>query len=252
MSGTFVTNIPTAPVKNDAQPKGGISAIAMCGAPKLSYTENELFAKFPDGVATDTLAADDSGRVPTTAVRSYVESLESRGILPKRPTQDVAGDIESEMTMLTNNDTAVYARLQDEYCWYEQRYKYALRKFFELATSRQTGDNRAAREMLNDTKMLNRRLNSVLEVMNFMAIDRVRYVNFNKDDINTRNRSIQDSLSKMKNDYGYLTKTNVVVQTQKEMVRYTQEKNNHSANQMALWLALNALALTTIFFVYRN
>jgi hypothetical protein len=35
-------------------------------------------------------------------------------------------------------------------------------------------------------------------------------------------------------------------------VRYTQEKNNYTSNQIALWGALNVVALGVIFYVYRN
>jgi ABC-type transport system involved in Fe-S cluster assembly fused permease/ATPase subunit len=52
--------------------------------------------------------------------------------------------------------------------------------------------------------------------------------------------------------FGRLKDDNAVVTTQREMVRYTQEKNAYTSNQIAVWTALNVLTLGAIVFVYRN
>jgi ABC-type transport system involved in Fe-S cluster assembly fused permease/ATPase subunit len=59
-------------------------------------------------------------------------------------------------------------------------------------------------------------------------------------------------MSKLKATYEMLNSTDAVVTTQREMVRYTEEKNNYTTNQITVWTALNVLALGTIFYVYRN
>ena len=45
---------------------------------------------------------------------------------------------------------------------------------------------------------------------------------------------------------------NVILNTQREMVRFTEEKTAYTSNQIAVWIALNAVALGAIFYVYRN
>jgi predicted oxidoreductase (fatty acid repression mutant protein) len=52
--------------------------------------------------------------------------------------------------------------------------------------------------------------------------------------------------------YKNLNKDNAIVTTQREMVRYTEEKNAYTANQIAVWTALNVVTLGAILFVYRN
>ena len=106
--------------------------------------------------------------------------------------------------------------------------------------------------MLNNTKLLNIRVNSVLEVMNHLAQARAPVTNENKNMINQYNQSILDKLKKAQNMYDLLKRDNAMILTQREMVRYTAEKNNYTLNQIAVWTALNVIALGTIFYVYRN
>jgi hypothetical protein len=48
-----------------------------------------------------------------------------------------------------------------------------------------------------------------------------------------------------------LNNDNAIIMTQKESVRYTQEKNNFNSNQIAMWTALNVVALAGIYYVYK-
>lgn len=226
----------------------------VCPEPKPSYSDAELLTMFAGGVGTDSLTPDArSGRILAGSVQAHVSALEAAGVLKSRPTKPVgATDRETDMRKLVDNDAELYNRLQEEYCFYEQRYKYALRRFLELATSRNPSDNSAAQTMLKHTKTLNLRLNSVLEVMNYLAATRVPVINDNKSDINKRNKDINDKMARLRANYAMLSKDNAVITTQKEMVRYTEEKNNYTANQIALWGALNVVALGVIFYVYRN
>jgi hypothetical protein len=155
------------------------------------------------------------------------------------------------MRKLVDDDAALYGNLQKEYCYYEQRYKYAFKQFLKLATSRNPTDNRAAQVMIENAKRLNIRLNSVLEVMNYMAAARVPIVDSNKTDINVRNEEINTKLARLRGGYDMLNRDNAAILAQKEMVRYTEEKNNYNRNQIAVWAAANIVALGVIFYVYR-
>ena len=208
---------------------------------------------FNGGVSSDTLVPDaTTGRVTVSALQAHVSALTAAGVLKPRPTQTVGRDKETDMMKLVTNDSEVYNRLRTEYCYYEQRYKYAFKRFLTLATSRDVADNRAAETQLRNTKLLNIRLNSVLEVMNYLAAARVPTVDSNKTDINRTNAEINEKLTRLRTNYDMLQKENAVILTQKEMVRYTEEKNNYTANQIAAWAAANVVAIGVIFYVYRN
>ncbi len=232
-------------------PMAGNSTV--CDAGKSYYEDVDLMTKFADGVSSDALVPDSTtGRISAAAIGAHVRNLRAAGILKARPVKPVGTDMQTDMTIQVANDTTLYNKLRDEYCFYEQRYKYALKTFLSKATSRIAADNAGAQFMLQRAKLLNIRVNSVLEVMNYLAQERVDVVNENKDEINRRNKDINTRLDRMRAGYAMLSKDTVMVDTQKEMVRYTEEKNNYTSNQIAMWAGMNVLALAVIFYVYRN
>ena len=232
-------------------PKQGMSMV--CADPPGYYSDADLMKVFDHGVASDVLVPDSStGRVPVAQLQAHVQGLESAGVIKKRPTQQVGPAAETDYDKLMEQDAKFYQEMNKEYCFYEQRYRYALRLFLERATSRNTNDNTAAQAMLANTKLLNIRVNSVLEVMNYLAQTRVSLTNANKDNINKYNKLINDRYAKASKTFELLKQDNAIVLTQREMVRYTEEKNNYTMNQIGVWAALNIVALGTIFYVYRS
>jgi hypothetical protein len=229
------------------------ASLAVCSPPNNYYNDADLMRVFSRGVANENLTPDPvSGRIPVSMLATHVQKLVSSGVIPRRPTQNLASTQETDMDKLVQVDTEFFERLQREYCHYEQRYRYALKAFLLKATSRVSADNALAQSLLAKTKILNLRLNSVLEVMNYLAQSRVTEVNSNKEAINNYNRNINNKLQQLKASYDYLNKENVIVNTQRESVRYTEEKNNYTSSQVGIWAALNVVALATIFYVYRN
>jgi hypothetical protein len=113
-------------------------------------------------------------------------------------------------------------------------------------------DNGEAQRLLRDAKTLNIRLNSVLEVMNYLTQERVSHVNSVTTTANRANTNINEKLTRLQKTYAMLSSDNAIVMTQKESVRYTEEKNAHNSNQIGLWTALNVVALATIFYVYKS
>lgn len=224
------------------------SAPNICPAPPDYYTDAELMKKMEGGVASDTLIPDEaSGRVSAALLASHVQSLQG-SVLKPRP---MRGD-ETDTDALKAQDAELHAKLQQEYCYYEQRYRYALKNFLYKATSRNANDNPETQRLLKDTKTLNIRLNSVLEVMNYLTQQRVELVNSNNSYANRANTSINSKMEKLRNTYNLLNQDNAIIMTQKESVRYTEEKNNYNSNQIALWSALNVVALASIYLVYKS
>jgi len=235
---TYLSNMPQKATK-------------VCDPPADRYSDTDLMTLFPQGLATDTLAPDaTTGRIPAAQLQARLRTLEQTGILKPRPT--IALTDETNMDALVTEDARVYQAAQDEYCYYEQRYRYALKQFLTLATSRSTADNTSAQAMIVNAKMLNLRVNCILELMNYMAQRRVDSVNSNKKAVNDSNASINKKLVDLKTMYERLNKENAIITTQREMVRYTVEKNNYTTNKLGVWAALNVLALGAIYYVYRN
>jgi hypothetical protein len=241
-----------------------IGSLEVCAPPKANYTEGELLALFPNGgvlkgIPNGFPVDQRTGRVDPSTLQNYVNTLQQDGGLMPKHKQHVIGDNtgsikinEKNMRATVDSDSKVFNNFGAEYCHYEQRYRYALKTFLQLATSRDTKTNAAAQRMLRHTKTLNMRMNSLLEIMNYLTQQRVGEVNTNTQQINKANDEINKAMERLKNTYDKLSKDNSILITQKEMVRYTQEKNNYTTNQISLWAALNVLALGTIFYVYRN
>jgi hypothetical protein len=226
----------------------------ICPAPPDYYSDTDLLKKMADGVASDSLVPDESsGRVSAAAIASHVQALQGAGIVKSRPMRPVAGaGDETDTNALKAQDAALHAKLRQEYCYYEQRYRYALKNFLYKATSRNANDNPEAQRLLQTTKTLNVRLNSVLEVMNYLTQQRVTLVNSNTTLANRANTSTNDKLEKLQATYKMLSQDNVIIATQKESVRYTEEKNTYNSNQIALWTALNVVALASVYYVYKS
>lgn len=230
-----------------------MSAPTICPSPPDYYKDEDLLKKMDSGVASDSLIPDESsGRVPAALVASHVQSLIGAGIIKSRPTRPVAGGVETDTEALKAQDAELHAKLQQEYCYYEQRYRYALKNFLYKATSRNANDNPEAQRLLTVSKTLNVRLNSVLEVMNYLTQERVKLVNSNTTLANKANTNINARLDTLNKTYKLLNNDNAIIMTQKESVRYTQEKNNYNSNQIALWTALNVVALAGIYYVYKS
>lgn len=231
-----------------------MSAPNICPPPPDYYRDEDLLKKMDGGVASDSLVPDESsGRVPAAMIASHVQTLIGSGIIKARPMRTIAGGgQETDTEALKAQDAELHMKLQQEYCYYEQRYRYALKNFLYKATSRNANDNPEAQRLLSETKTLNIRLNSVLEVMNYLTQDRVTLVNSNTTQANKANTSINNKLDTLNKTYKMLNNDNAIINTQKESVRYTQEKNNYNSNQIAMWTALNVVALAGIYYVYKS
>lgn len=217
------------------------------------YSNDDLMAVYVNGVMSDSLVPNEAtGRVDPSVVIDHISYLRTTGKVKSPPTITTGNSTVVDMDKYIEDDNELYESMQFEYCHYNQRYMYALNQFLILSTSRDAKDNPAAQDMLEMSRKLNIRVNSVLEVMNALAQDRVTRVNSSKGDIDTTNAEIRKRISSVGGMFKRLSRDNVIVTTQREMVRYTQEKNAYTSNQIAVWTALNVAALTAIFFVYRN
>ena len=160
----YVTDIPT------------MGAAEVCPPPDKNYTPDQLMAEFPGGIAAQLSPDPATGRIPITAIQTQIALLISNNntAIKARPMQavgskDVAGS-ETDMTSLVTMDVTLYNAVRQEYCFYEARYRFALTKFLMLSTSGNQSDNVPAQSMLSMSRILNLKLNSILEIMNYFQI----------------------------------------------------------------------------------
>lgn len=242
MSNYFVKSIP------------GLANPDLCPSTATKFDISQLQAPFQGGIATTNLSPDpDTNRIPVSQLAAYVSSLERQGIVPvhqPKPSSRTKS-LETDMDKLLEDDSKFFGLVRDEYCYYEGRYKFALRRFLELSTSLDNTNNEAARQMLNISTQLNQKLNNLLEVIAYVTESRVSKINSNKGFINEGNRTINKRLEELKSQYNLLSRDNAQIETQKEMVKYTKEKNEHVMNQITVFAALNAFAIGAVFAIYK-
>lgn len=234
-----------------------MTSASFCPAGNAEYTMDQLNAIYANGLSSNTLTPDDTGRIPVASLQSHYTSLVTRNIIKPRPTIqviDANGDpsTETDLVQQQQNDKELFLKFREEYCFYEQRYKYALKMFLQKATSRNADDNGQAQTFLTATINLNRRLNSLIEIMSYVSSERVTSANQYTDEINRMNAEINRKREQLASIYEKLSGDTSSLTVQKEMVEYTQEKNRSITNQISLWASLNVLALATIFYVYRS
>lgn len=155
-----------------------------------------------------------------------------------------------DLAALRAQDEAMMTGLKNEYCYYYHRYNTALNKLYQNITAATPPAD--TQTVLTNTITLNRRVNALVEVMDFLANQRIGQINSRKAFLDSSNTSIMADLPNLQATAEALKDKDFILKTQKEMVRYTQEKNNHIENQISLWSALNVLALATIFYIYRK
>jgi hypothetical protein len=149
-------------------------------------------------------------------------------------------------------DKAFYAAVQSEYCFYEARYVAALSQFLNLVAAQPPAESAAVQAALNQTIALNSRLNSLLEVINYVGNDRARQVNARGPAIEKANDEIQAKLDVLNAQKKFLETSDAVERTQREMMRFSAEKNRAMTIQILFFVGLNVVALGTVLTVYRG
>lgn len=172
---------------------------------------------------------------------TYVTSVTGPSYI-KAKTNDVATLYSQDQTMLVE--------MKKEYCYYFHRYRVALTQLYTNITAASPPTN--TQQVLTNTILLNRRVNALIEVMDYIANQRIGDINQRKAAIDASNEAITRDLPNLQSTADALKDENLIIKSQKEMIRYTQEKNNHIENQISLWAALNIVAIASIFYIYRR
>ncbi len=197
-------------------------------------------------LSSDALLPDPKTmRISASALATHISALENRGLIkPYSPSVD--------MEIQIKQDRELFEAMNKEYCYYEDKYRKALKDYFEAATSTDTSLNASARTKIQSAVTFNRKLNSLLEIMNFISQSRAKTVEANKNIINQKNKQINDRLTRLKSQYEMIMKDHISIESQKALIEYSKEKNNYVSNQIGLYIGLNILAIGTILFVARS
>ena len=197
----------------------------VCNGARASV--EQIGEEMPNSISTTTLPVDDSTkRISATAIQGYVQNLVSSGRIPGQ-----LPNFDAQMEA----DLAFYASVHTEYCFYEARYVAALTQFMNLVADNRGADSSSA---LTATINLNTRLNSLLEIMNYVG--------------NDANESLQQKIERLRAQQEFLKSSDVRIRTQEEMMRFSAEKSRAMNIQIMFFVALNVVALGTVLTVYKS
>ena len=207
-------------------------------------TVNQIGDIMPKSISSPSLNPDPTTkRISTSALQGHVNGLISQGVIP-----GVVANFDQQQKL----DADFYAKIQIEYCFYEARYNAALTHFLSIVANPQGADQSLAQKALDQAVTLNQRLNSLLEIINYVGNERARKVNNRSPEIGKANEALEKKIEILQNQQQALTSNNARVRTQEEMVRYSAEKNRAMNIQIMFFVALNVVALGTIITVYKS
>jgi hypothetical protein len=204
-------------------------------------TADQIYDVYPNGVSTAALPVDSqTNRLSASAVQGYVDGSK---VIPGD-----LGTIDAQVTA----DTAFYAGVKTEYCFYEARYIAALTQFLTLASAPSGVDQAATKKILDQTVVLNKRLNSLLEIVAYVGNKRAESTNNRSAQIVTANQAVEQKMAVLAEQKNFLESSDATIQTQQEMMRYSAEKGRAMNIQIMFFVALNVVALGTVLTVYRS
>jgi hypothetical protein len=196
-----------------------------------------------DGVSSPDLPVDPTtNRISSQSLQAHVQTLQNAGKVPGQ-----YPNFEEQM----KHDKAFNDRIRAEYCFYEARYSTSLDQFLMIASR----ENKKADDVdnwLNKTIALNKRLNSLLEILNHVANDRASRVDQRNPKLDEANKALHGKISVLQKQQEFLQSSDVHTRTQEEMMRYSAEKSKAMNVQIMFFVVLNVIALGTVLTVYKS
>jgi hypothetical protein len=162
-----------------------------------------------------------------------------------------AGDVPNIDSQRQKDDTLLNDIISKEYCHYKVRYQALLTAFLN-AVKPQPIDEANASNYLNNLIEINHRLNALVLLVKYIADERIAYIDARNTALNATNAEIEREIASLSSTSEQLLSNETVMNTRKEMIRFTKEKNNSIANQITLWASLNVVAIAIIFHLYRK
>jgi hypothetical protein len=195
---------------------------------------------YPNGIAFSGFELANQ-RIPPDVLASQIKSLISAGVIPdnKRLTDDQV-----------QADARFYKAVAQEYCYYENRYTYLLKKYLKLLMSDIGSDVQLSQSVNGKVVDLNKKMQSLLEIMNYISNERSKRVDGYRSHLADGNTVVGKNLDKLTALKTQLGSGNLRLTTQKEMQKFTEEKNRALRVQITVFAVLNVVALGVVYTAY--
>lgn len=249
--------------------------MSICGTSGTITSDAQLATPFPGSILPAVSsgrinAGELKGRLTAQKLEDIYNTLVQQGdlISNTKYKQDLAkvGDLkntnQAAAQAILNNlgakETATMGKIQQEYCFYYFRYKYALETLFDklVSTSKLTSlkdsDRADIQNKLNRAKNFNEKLNDMIQITNFIAQKRASEMRQQNNEINSMNASIKSTFDTLQEHSRILNSESSITDLRKRMVEYTEEKNRSALNLLSLYGFLNLVAIGLLFYIARS
>jgi hypothetical protein len=226
-----------------------------------SMTSDELRAPYPDGLLPPGLPELTDGMASEEWVTNYVKQLASQGRIPLpsrasdvQSTPFDSPDATDPLAQYVNDDNRLLDNIKKEYCFYESRYFSSMDSFLTaIADASLRGQNQAIiNSRLSMTRRLNGQLTVLTQIVNALSKWRYSTTSQYKNDINSLNDALRKRKAKLVAQNKILVKETAAADLNKQMVRYTIEKNKANSHLLTYYGILNITALAIVFYISRS
>jgi hypothetical protein len=223
---------------------------------KTAITDSELNQTFGNGTIQGVLPSspngasdrDGDGRLNKNAVDGIISSLKGSGVIPAPVSGKAELFLKKQQELLKN--------IQDEYCFYDARYKYSLSQLFSVIQQGYTNNTpdiqTAVQKYLSSTQQLNQKLNDLSQIINGITDDMLSSTTSLESEIKAFDNKIREQRDKLTAQNKIISSNQAVSQINKQMVKFTEEKGRYSNNLLGLYSFLNIIALGLLVYVYKS
>jgi hypothetical protein len=157
----------------------------------------------------------------------------------------------NQSQQFATKSSALRTSMRAEYCWYYNRYLWALTQILTKAS--QSGQVVDPILKVNTT-ILNSKLNGILLVMKATINSRMNQLNeyYSGDDVNSQNQELTRARQNLASDSKILQNNDLQSDVQSAMIQYSIEKNSSSRNLLAIYGFMNIVAVGLLFYLYTH
>jgi hypothetical protein len=197
-------------------------------------------------------------------INSIFGTTTAPGLLPASPYSSANRELNGKLTQKTldeivsqfkKNNTSAPTKdaIKNEYCFYDTRYKYALKKLIDSIQNNENNKNeQIIKNYLNQVQKLNQRLNDLTQIVEAITISLEKSMKDMNKELYELAQEIKKRESKLNNQNNILSSSDASENLAKRMVKYTEEKGRYNNNLLTLYSFLNVVALGLLVYVYKS
>lgn len=237
--------------------------MTLCTSSTQSFTNTDLNALYngqgpvlptptPQGNSTDR-DSSNAGLLKKEFLDAHIQRLKTANIIPAEPSLQSTISQDTALAQYTAALNNLVDNLKTEYCFYDARYKYAIRDLFtSIASATSTNATNGSLTAKTDICiLLNYRLKDLSQTISAIT----ESINTSTKGLNTNINSLNSELSsyftKLRGQAEILKSEAPTAEIRKRMVEYTREKAKATNNLLSLYFFLDVVALGMLFYIYK-